>query len=615
VTVETTAGTDLSGRPAERQREPSAPSPAFAALLLVLLAALAYVNTLSHPFVYDDLPLVLKNPEIRSLSNLPLLLGFHDGRFELRSRFTRDVTYALEFAVAGPWPPIYRITNIALHAVNALLLLLFLRRATGDRLLAVGAAVLFAIHPIGTDVVTQISGRREILATLFALATALSFQAYAARGGAWRFAGGLACLFLGVFSKEMAVMAPLAFVATDLLAALRNPPEGAALGRRLADHLQKRRVLYGSILLAMIAITAVRLELAEGGSDRAGTKSFYETRGEGLTILDRARIAGLGLRLLVAPIGQSVDYSYDALGLAGRTGSTGAALDLAVLGAAALATAAGLRRRSWLGAGGVLFFLLYLPTSGIIPWHEIFAERFLYLPQIGFDLAVAGLLVVGVRRPELRRACIAAGVAAAVALISATVIRNEVWSTSERLWADTVRRYPGCARAHKALADQYLAGGRADAALEHYREAVRILPVYHDARVGVGSALVALGRPEEGKRAFEEVLARRPEHAKTLNDLGMVLEAAGDFGAATAYFERASRSDPTLAEPYNNLARIHAMRGDIRGAIRLYEEAIARDPSLVPALRNLATLYRYALHDEERASRYDETAAELLAVR
>lgn len=623
MTTDSISAGDLNGPPPQRQRTDLGPSRGFAVVLVVLLAALAYVNSLSHPFVYDDLPLVLKNPEIRSLSSIPALVGFHDGSFDQRARWTRDVAYALEFALVGPWPPLYRLTNVALHALNGLLLMAFLRRATGNRLVALGAAVLFTVHPIGTDVVTQISGRRELLATCFALGTALLLQAGAGRHGGWRLAGAVTCLYLGIFSKEMAVMAPLVFVVTDLLGALRDPAGRSATGNgrsrfpwaRLREHLGRRRLLYGVALGSMAALTFVRLELAEGGADRAGSRSYYDSTGHPLGPLDRARLAGLGLRLLLLPVGQSVDYSFDALGLVEQDLSPIGAVDLTVLLAAVVATAFGLYRRSWAGAGGALFFLLYLPTSGVIPWHEIFAERFLYLPSIGFHLAVASAFAATPATPRYRRALLAASLALPAVLGTATVVRNRAWASSERLWLAAVERYPECARAHKALADQYLLDRRPGDALAHYREAARILPEFVDARVGIGSALVELGRIEDGLREFEAVLAMHPEHAKALNDIGMVVESTDDLAAAAEYFERSARADPRLAEPYNNLGRIRAMRGDLPGAIRLYEEALDRDPSLLPALRNLATLYRYGLHDEEAAARYDEQAKQLLAVR
>lgn len=602
-----------------RQRAAAAdPRPRFAMLVLLLLSALAYVNTTFHPFVYDDLGLVLKNPRIRSLSNLPALVGVGVEGPGLRARWTRDVAYALEYSLAGPSPPLYHVTNILLHGCAGILIFLLVLRLARNPALGFWTAALFILHPIGTDVVAQISGRREILATLFSLAVLLAF-APRPRGGAWlRYSAAFFALYLGVFSKEMAIMAPLLVPFLDLYT-FSAGGSGAALswvrsmGRPAHELLRRNWRLYSLLAAAMLVVGCARLFLAEGGADLHGSAGFYETRLGGLTILERLRLMGLGVRLLLLPLGLSPDYSYDALGFAARTSSPIALVDLALFALALTATVLGLRRRSWIGLGGIWYFLFYLPTSGILPWHEIFAERFLYLPSIGFELALAsGLVALERRSRALGRA---SGILLLCVLATATVLRNETWSTPERLWEDAVARYPSCARAHKALADQYLAGGGAREALDHYRAAVEILPPYRDARVGIGASLAALGRPAEAASEYEEVLRLWPEEAKALNDLGLLYEVQGRSDEALQLFRRAVRSDPDLPEPYNNMGRIYAETGQLDLALRMFEMAIERDPALVVALRNLAAIYRYGRHDESAAKRYDDRVRDLLPAR
>ncbi len=606
----------------ERQRDLPPIRISFAALVLTLLAVLAYVNTVFHPFQYDDLPLVLRNPWIRSLSNIPRLMGFGDHGFVARPRFTRDVTYAIEYSIAGPRPPLYHVSNILLHACAGIVLFLLVSRLARDRWLGGLTAALFVLHPIGTDVVAQISGRREILATLFCLAVALFLQAHRERGGAWRVGAAGICLYLGVFSKEMAVMAPLAFFCIEALAPVgrvederSGPPGIGSAIRRLLSTARMRFGAYAGLAAVMAAAAAARFFLSNDPAGIGGSPSFYETSGTGLTLLDRARIAGLGLRLLLVPVGQSLDYSYDALGLVRSGFSLIAAVDVAILAGAVLVACLGIRSRSFVGAGAAWYVLFYLPTSGIIPWHEIFAERFLYLPSIGFYLASASILVKALRSRRLSRTTMVGVAVLLTALAAATVRRNEAWASPESVWRSAVDRYPSCARAHKALADQYRVTGRLDEALEHYRQAVRILPAYRDAHVGVGAALMALGRTQEAVSAFQAVLHRWPEDPKTLNDLGMLYENRGEQDRAIDLYQRATRSGPELAEPYNNMGRIYAIRGDFQAAVRMYESALDRDPALLPALRNLATTYRHMMRDEKTAEVYEEKARQLIDAR
>ena len=77
-------------------------------------------------------------------------------------------------------------------------------------------AALFLVHPINTEVVAHISGRRGLLAALFSLIALVLLERYARLGGFWRVGVAMLALYLGAFSKELAVMAPLAFVLVDL---------------------------------------------------------------------------------------------------------------------------------------------------------------------------------------------------------------------------------------------------------------------------------------------------------------------------------------------------------------------------------------------------------------
>jgi hypothetical protein len=598
-------------------------------LALLALAALAYFNAVSSPFLYDDVTLVLKNPTIRSLDNIPEIVGFTAEGFQVNTRWTRTVSYALEFAAVGTWAPLYHMTNIALHGLVALLAYLLIARISRNKWLGWWSAALFVVHPINTEVVAHVSGRRGLLAAFFSLAALVLLESYTRRSGIWRLALASGAIYLAVFSKELAIMTPVVFVLVDLYGRFNredrdgreaDPETGQATPRagwlvELREHLVERMALYGFLaaVTACLAVAVVFFSPQVGGLQ--GSPSIYASRGQDLGPIDRVGLVGHGLGLLVVPAGQTVDYSYDALGFTASSMRPGAWLDLTVLLFAAGLFVWGLAKRNWAGFAGAWFMVFYLPHLGLIPWHEVFAERFLYLPSLG---VIVGLSAAGIHvARRFQKPMLLAGAGAVVlgALTFATVVRNEAWSSRVALWESAVSRYPGAARAHKALGDAYLSESRADLALGHYKEAVKILPRYLDARTGVAVTYTARREYNLALQTLDETLESWPTDAKTLNTKAYLHETMGDPWSAMETYELAIKSDPNFAEGYNNLGRLYVQDGDLETAIEMYEKALERNPALTTALLNLAVVYREGLGDEERAEYYQRKADEITQAR
>ena len=583
--------------------------PWLQAALLFLLAVAVYANAVDHPFLYDDLPLVVENPKIRSLERIQTLTVEPIQATLLRPRWTRFATYALEFAVAGTWAPLYHGTNVLLHGTIGLLVFLLVSRASGNRTLGWWSAALFLLHPINTEVVAHVAGRRGLLAALFSLVALLLLQGFTRRGGAWRAAAAAFALYLAAFSKEHAILTPVAFVLLDLWGGVRSAEPGRPLLQTLGDLARRRWALYSALTLATLGMAlwfmAGKVTIHTG---------MYETSGGGLGWVDRAGIAGLALRMLVAPIGQSVDYSFDALGVASGARPL-LLLDLSILLAGVACALAAVLRRSWIGFGGLWMLLYFSPHLGFVSWHEVFAERFLYLPSIGFGVAVAAAGQKLACREGWRRPVAAAALLLLALFGTATVIRNQVWASSEALWSDAVRRYPECARARKALGDVRLDAQRPDLALEQYREAIRLADGYVDAHVGLALAHTARGDFGQAMRSVESTLQRWPSVPRAWNLKGYLHETFGEEQQALDAYRTSTELSSCFAEGYNNLARSHATRGEVARAVELYEKAIDCNPGLVVAWRNLATIHRRAFSDERRAAFYDREATRLEGVR
>jgi hypothetical protein len=254
--------------------------------VLIALAALAviafgcYADALANGFVFDDHGHVLSDPSFRSLTNVPKLLV-------ASYRPLRDITYALDFSIWGERPIGFHLTSILLHVANTLLVFALISRITRKTLLASLAAAIFAIHPIAPDAVTYISGRRDVLFSLFYL---MSFHCYLTYrehvGGTGRahtkrlramiyFALMMVCWALSLLSKEMAASLPLFIFVWNFCDVWErdNNSWGKEFLRATGRAFVRDKWLYIVLLLVVPAYVWYQV-FVKGGSARAGSSGF-----------------------------------------------------------------------------------------------------------------------------------------------------------------------------------------------------------------------------------------------------------------------------------------------------------------------------------------------------
>ena len=135
-----------------------------AVVILVVIGTVIYANSFGNGFVWDDFPLLVHNSRIRNLGNIPaMFLDLKGGGY----RPLREASYALDYFFWGLNPWGYHLGNLLLHLLNAVLVYLIINRLFGRWKLALLVAIFFVSHPIATESVTWISGRRDVLTAFF----------------------------------------------------------------------------------------------------------------------------------------------------------------------------------------------------------------------------------------------------------------------------------------------------------------------------------------------------------------------------------------------------------------------------------------------------------------
>ena len=401
------------------------------------IALLAYANSFSTGFALDPTELVLQDPRIRAVTaeNLALILKQEYLWLNYSSGLYRPVTTAsflLNYAVLGNGesPAGYHWVNFLLHVVNVWLVFALAHRLFRARSAAFIAAAVWAVHPVTTEAVTNIGGRADLLAAFAVLSGLLCYL----RGPVWAV---LPFALLGVFAKENAIVLLGLMLWCDATSS-----EGWTQVRRRFPAYAAGLASLGIFLLVRLAVFR-RLPYAEPpfvDNPLAGA-GFWTAR------LTAIKVVALDLWLLVCPLKLSSDRSYDQIPLGGES----AWVALCVLAAIA-ALVFILRRKDRLILWSAGFFLIaLLPTSNlIVPIGSIMAERFLYLPSVGFAIALAAL--AGHVGPERLRFAIVAVVLTALAFL--TYSRNPAWQDSLSLASEDVHNAPRSFKLHSLLAQE-----------------------------------------------------------------------------------------------------------------------------------------------------------------
>ncbi len=553
-----------------------------APLALVAAIVLAYANSLTAPFLFDDRGAVLTNPTIRSLASLAIFTPPADGS-TTTGRPLVNFSYALNYAISGENVRSYHALNLAIHACSALALLGLLRRTFASLQLkihpfnraaaAFAAASLWALHPLQTETVVCIAQRTESLCgllyllTLYAFARATIRSEREARSAprTWLVLSVLACL-LGMAAKEVMVTAPLLVLLYD-----RTFVAGT-----FAAALRLRRGYY-------VALAATWLLLAFLVAQSGGARGTAAGFGLGVTswsyLLKQCEALVLYLRLSLWPHPLVLDY-----GTAVTTSLAAVWWQGLVVLALLAATFWALVRKPVLGFAGAWFFLILAPSSSIVPLvTQTMAEHRMYLPLAALVTVACLVLIRWTGKGAswiLAPFVLVAGVAAAV--------RNHDYRDAIALWTDNAVHAPAHARGFTHLGAALVAANRPAEALPPLDRALTLNPTDYSAQRNRALALLALGRAPEAALIFAALPAREPGEAAEYFDLGNAFAREGKFPEAAAAYTRTVTLDPTHFAARANLGNALLASGRAAEAIVAYGAALRLRPGDARLLENLA---------------------------
>jgi tetratricopeptide (TPR) repeat protein len=555
-----------------------APNGWLAPALVVLAALLTYASSLGNGFVWDD-PVILQR-QLVVFDSLGDVLAPPRDIPQFSPDYYRPLTiatYLVDRAVGGERPFAFHLSVVLAHGVAALLLWALaaqlLAGAPGAGVGALGAGLLFAVHPVHAESVAWAAGRSDVLATVFLLAALVAHgrSPWTWRGSAASGAAALASLG----AKEAGVaLFPLVVLRHLLVRPTRRP---------LVDWLRG----YAGVALAGLVYVLLRRHAL--GEFVGTAPSIAATQRSPLEVA-AALGTYAGKLLWPWPLNAYIDHVAVTPAIL-----CAAALLLAAFGAAAWRWRAS---RDGLPLFALLWIGLTLAPSLAILWKipdAPLAERYLYLPSAGFCLLVGDLAGRGWARlstPGARRAAAAAAAAILLAGGAAAAHRCRVWHDDIALWEDTEAKSRLSGMAARNLGAAYQQAGRpAEAraalarALERRNDARGLQTIHNN----LGTLAMMDGDYAVARRAYEQALAAAPDAPDTLFNLALaVLQGGGSTPEAARQalpmLERARAQNPHDADIEAGLGQVHLILADRRRAC----EHLRRAERLRPSERTAA---------------------------
>lgn len=534
----------------------------FPLLGILLVTAAVYLSSVQCAFVHlDDSLLVYENSDVTHPSVQGVAHAFSSFDPELYIPFTL-LSFQVESLLFGMQPWHFHLINVLLHLMNVVLVFLLITELMRRWKMQDGpstnhysaiiipciAAALFALHPINSEAVYWVTGRKDLLFALFFLASLTSFLQYQSERR-WRWYALSVTLFLcSLLSKVSGITLPIVLLLLDL-----------SLGQWRSWKWQAQTKLPFFLLSTAFGLVGVL------GKTRTLMLSPIAY------VLLGAKSVLFALWKIVWPMRLSAFYltSLPAHWFA-------PIIVLSVLVTAALVACAvsGWRRRRLAAFAAAFFLVTYAPSILTIAKGKdlyLFSDRYVYVPSIAVFLLVGWLvdrLLLRASKHRSRTFILAVIGILLVLLAVRTAVRSFDWRTPELFSRSILAVTPD--EYHALYSMGYIEShrGNVDLALDYYRRAIEAHPTYIDAYNNTVVLLADQGKLAQAQTLLLRAIELNPKTASLRYNLGLVYQKQERWDDAIAAYKDVLRLDPNYRDAHRNLATVY-------GKKKMYAEGLA----------------------------------------
>jgi hypothetical protein len=552
------------------------------ALVLCILLAGATIALYSpvggHPFIsYDDQVYVLQNAHVKAGLTWDTLTWAVTATEQSNWHPLTWLSHALDCQLFGLNPSGHHWMNVAIHALNVVLLFLLLWRVTGATWRSFLVAALFGLHPLNVESVAWVAERKNVLSTLFFLLALGSYGWYARKPEVRRFLILVLLFIFGLASKPMVITLPFVLLLLDYwpLQRIENWSEPSAVFP-VPQARFSGLVLEKLPLLALSAGSAILTMVAQ-------SVSVVPTQALPIGVRLETSLYAYGMYLWKAiwPAHLALIYPHP-----GRTLPAWQPLLSAVLIVIVLAAAWKQRfTRPYLAVGWLWYLGTAVPVIGIVQVGvQVIADRYAYLPLIGVFVAAVweGSAVADKFRLGLAPRVVTASLILA-ALVFTTWRQIGYWQSTGDLWTHALQVTKNNTLAESYLANDLFASGRYEEGMTHLRNYARLEPLDPMAHARVAADFQDHGQLRDAIKEYDAAIRAesvldtyghpamtQDALAVTYANLGLAYLQLGDEAQARDDGRRALEIDEAaVIEMANKLAQYLSGHPDAQGYFRL----------------------------------------------
>ena len=580
---------------------------------LGVISVLLYINTLGNGYVLDDVMVLKDNLFVKKgISAIPELLSTPHMRGYLiipndLYRPLSLVMFAIEYSLFGPNPFWNHLFSILTFAGCVMMLFLFLDKFFDRKKTAIAfiAALVFAVHPIHTEVVANIKSRDELMCYFFAFWAMNSFMNYMDKNKMGSLIGGTVLLFLSYISKETVItflaIIPLVFF--------------------VYHKTDKKRAIFimGGTLVATAVFMLIRtIVLNKYNANQADASidfmdnALVNAPNAMAKIATEFVIIGKYLSLMFIPYPLLCNHSYNAIPFSSLSDiwfwlSLAAYCFMAYLVVTRL-----MKDRKDMLAFSIIFFVATLSLFSNFPFlmGAEMAERFAFFASTGICIAAALAAEQWIIKEKagemtiLKSSKVLMVLGPLVVVFGGmTVARNFDWKDDYTLYKTDVAKSPNDSRLYQYVATaiaENLYPEETDTLKRHemdqesivnLRKALAIYPDFAEAHVELGRIFDREKMFDSAVFHDQRALTLKPMNATANNNLGSVLITLGRYREAIPYLRNSVMVNPNFKFVYLNLARSYKQLQVYDSSALYYQQMLALFGQDYDATKELATVY------------------------
>lgn len=481
---------------------------------------------------------------------------------------------------------LFHSVNIAMHALNGVLVFILLRRLTTNSLAAFAGAILFCMHPLQVESVAWVSEFRGLLAAGFVMGSLIAHDTRWNLRRAW-IADIVTYLLLaaGLLSKPSALVAPGMMVALDLY-------QRRHVRESIIAILPAMAISIGAMLLQM-QVQPVAAPLQVSWQDRpkiaVDAVWWYVSK-------------------IAAPVNLCADPAHTPQSVLADGAFAAQLMRLLVIAAVACI----IRSRAMF-TGLAIIIIAIAPVTGLLPFEfqliSTVADRYACLALVGVAFMIAELV-------RWKPAAIMLAIPAITACGVLSFRQTQTWESDQALWSHANKVNPRSSLAECNLAQQAFEARRFDEAVSRFTRAISLNPLRNNAQQG----LALLARTVEDAKAAEhwyrEAMRIDPDDIVPITDFISFLAESNRVTEAIAFGEKFAAASPPHADFWSNLAGAYLQANDLADAKRCADQAITLNPRH-PQAHYILALTKQSLGEDpttemKLAAQFDPTFAKPL---